>query len=697
LGAELAKGLRFRTTTQLVNTRSTLLDETGRNMFYAINNARPFGNFEDRDASGQHAPYLGDAVGVNHYNFKYIQDNAGAKDKTIDVVQSFNLNYKFPRFVELDAKYGLNYSNFNSRYEIAKQTAEGADYWEYQAEYYSPRTSYHDPAYLNANSGEINEETFISTFQNLNTTATVRFNLKDDFKVNIPLQSTTLVGWDYRKRKLTDYITYGGNAPTFSPYTAENMGVFKIVEDYLEEFATYGYFVSQRFDYADLAGISVGFRSDYSSAFGRGSKPQTFPRADGYLRLSGFDFWNNSNIANTWADWKVRASYGEAGIQPGAYDRFPTLSTLTIGTQSSLSTPVSNRNPDLRVEVSKELEIGTDLGFRIGKGSWLRNAGLSFTYWKRTSEDVIDQVDVAPSLGYGRALTNAMELESKGVQASLNLNVYNSKNLNWNFTTNFSKQRSIVASVQNNAEIIKQSAAGSSQYVIKAGEQIGQLYGFLFLNSVDQLDPNGNPFIPKSEQSLYEVASNGYVVNKTSRQPFASAGSYAMGDPNPKFNMSFINDFNFKGFLSFGFQFDWVYKSFLYNQTKEWMYRDGIHKDYDNEITINGQTAAWTSFYRGAYAVRRANGTKSYFLEDATFLRLRNLNIGFDIAKFATLKGISRLQIVLSGRNLWTKTNYTGMDPEVSSGTVNSSWDRGVDHNTIPNLKSYQIGLNVGF
>lgn len=699
LGVELAKGLRLRSTTQLISTKSTLLDPTGRNMFYAINNARPFADFTRKDAAGYYSPYYGDAVGVNHYNFNYIIENAKPTDKTIDVVQSFNLNYKLPKFVELDLKYGINRSDLTSRYQIYdQQHSVGADFWQYQAEYYSPRTSYHDPASDNTQSGEINQGQYVDLFQNLNTSATIRFNFKDDFKLNIPLVSTTLVGWDYRKRDYSEFISYGGNAPDFTPYTAADMGVFKIVSDFRSEFATYGFYANQRFDWADFAGVSVGLRSDYSSAFGKGSKPQTFPRGDAFFRLSGLNFWENSSLASTWTEFKIRAAYGEAGIQPGAYDRFPTLGSSTLGSQSSLSTPISNANPDLRVEVAKELEIGTDMAFALGKGNWFKNLNLGATYWVRSSADVIDRVDVAPSTGVGRILTNAMTLKSNGIQASLNLSVYNSRKFNWNFTSLFSKQKSIVDAVEGNAEIIKTSAAGSTSYVIKAGEQIGQIYGYRFLNKVDAVNPvTGEPYIAKDQQENFEVASNGYVVNKTSRQPYATPTRFALGDPNPKFNMSFINEFNFNGYLSIGIQFDWVYKSFLYNQTKQWMYRDGIHKDYDNEITIDGQTAAWTAFYRGAYAVRQANGTKSYFMEDASFFRLRNLNIGFDFAKFFKIKNLNRLQLVLSGRNLFTVTNYTGMDPEVSSGTVNSAWDRAVDHNTIPNLKTYQVGLNVGF
>ena len=133
------------------------------------------------------------------------------------------------------------------------------------------------------------------------------------------------------------------------------------------------------------------------------------------------------------------------------------------------------------------------------------------------------------------------------------------------------------------------------------------------------------------------------------------------------------------------------------------MYRDGIHADYQRPVTINGETGAYASYYQSAYSdyfgsINGArNGTKDYFYEDASFLRLRNVSVGFDFAKFSKLRGISKLQLVLTGRNILTITKYTGFDPEVSSGLTNSAFERGVDHNSMPNIKSYQVGLNVGF
>ena len=218
------------------------------------------------------------------------------------------------------------------------------------------------------------------------------------------------------------------------------------------------------------------------------------------------------------------------------------------------------------------------------------------------------------------------------------------------------------------------------------------------MHNVNQLNPDTKtPYIDPADQANYSVASNGWVVNTATKQPYFTPDQYSFGDPNPKFNLSFINEFNYKGFVTVNFQIDWLNGQHLYNQTKEWMYRDAINGDYDKPITINGETGAWTAFYRGVYAQRQRNGTKNYFYEDASFVRLRNISLAFDIAKVTKLKYFKRAQLVLSGRNIVTITKYTGFDPEVSSGSVNSAFDRGVDNSTIPNMKSYQIGLNVGF
>lgn len=696
VGIELARNLRLRSITQLVYTKNTQIDPTGRTIIYALNNSRPFANYDYKSPDGNYGAYFGDATGVNGYNPNFQNQYGSVNDNKIDIVQNFNLNYRFPKFLELDAKYGINYQTQDIRNTVLDQSGNlNADYWEYWLEYYSPFTSYGAPA-TKETTGEINNFQYRTIFQNFLGTATIRTDFQNDFNLNLPIRTTTQVSYDYRKNVFNEYITYGVDAPSYTPYTASQMATYKIQLDYKEPFVTYGYLVNQRFEIGEFAGISGGFRSDYSSAFGGGSKPFTFPRGDAFLRLSALNFWNAGILSSIVPEFKLRAAYGEAGIQPRPFDRYVVLNTRNVGSNVSFVYPTSNANPELDVEVSKEFEIGTDMSFDVLKGAWLKSINLSATYWDRKTENAIYDVDAAPSTGIGTIKDNAFGLGAKGFQASLNANLLAAKDVTWSFTANFSKQTSKIISLSG-SPIVVISAAGSSNYILREGEKIGQLYGFLGLHSVEETDADGNAYIPKDEQADYTVASNGWVVNKTTRQPYFTPTQYSLGDPNPKFNMSFINDISFRGFLSFSMQWDWINGSHLYNQTKQWMYRDGIHGDYANPITIDGTTGAYTAFYRGVYAQRQANGTKNYFYEDASFVRLRNISLAFDIAKLVRIPAFQRLQLLLSGRNLVTFTDYTGYDPEVSSGTANSAFDRGVDHNTIPNLKSYQVGLNFGF
>jgi TonB-dependent starch-binding outer membrane protein SusC len=702
IGIELAKNLKMRAITQLIYTHNTLMDQTGRTIFYALNNSRPFANYDYKSPDGNYGAYFGDAVGVNGYNPNYQFQYGHPDNHRFDVLQTFNLNYKFLKFFEADVKYGLNYQNDYTRYQIdAQDNNLNADYWQYWLEFYSPRYSAGSPT-TNTETGEINDQIYRTTFHNFIPSMTVRLDLDKDFHLKLPIKSTTYGAFDYRKSLSRAYVAYGLDAPPFTPYTAQNMLTYKIVTDTKTPFNTYGYLFDQKFEYGEIGGVSGGFRTDYSSAFGRGSKPFTFPHFNGYLRLSSFNFWNKGKIGNTFTELKLRGAFGKAGIQPGPFDRYVTLTPQSMGDNVAFVFKTTNPNPDLSVEVSRETEIGTDMTIKGFKTNWFKNFNFSFSYWDRKTDNAIWPTDAAPSTGVGSLIDNAFGLESHGYQASLNISAYSSRKINWNFTTNFSNQTSEISFVKDKP-IVLISNAGSSGYVLEAGKKVGQLFGYLMLHSVDQVDPKtGQPFIAKADQPDFSVASNGWVVYSNPakpnyKQPYVTPNQYSFGDPNPKFNMSFINDVTFGGWISLSMQWDWVYKSHLYNQTKEWMYRDGIHGDYDKAITVGNETGAWTAFYRGVYAQVSRNGTKNYFYETSSFGRLRNLSLAVDFSRFIKVSGIHKVQLVLTGRNIATITKYTGMDPEISSGSTNSAWDRGVDHNSIPNIKSYQVGINLGF
>jgi hypothetical protein len=410
---------------------------------------------------------------------------------------------------------------------------------------------------------------------------------------------------------------------------------------------------------------------------------------------------------------KLRAAYGKAGIQPDAFARYPVLGTGDIGAgqggQLGYFPPSAGANANLNVEVSTEKEAGFDFTVNALKGSsFLNNINGAVTVWNRSTANAIFATPYPLSSGSSSFLNNAVGLASNGWQFQLNLPVYTSSAFNWDFTTNFGHQYSKITSIAGGADIIltstggSQAGAQSTSLVLRAGQPIGQLYGYKALTSLNYTNQEGTAYIDPSNYSNYSIV-NGRVVDNTTKQIQFTNEKYALGSPNPNFNTSFINTFRYKDFLTLSFQFDWIHGSHLYNQTKEWMSRDGISGDFAKNVTINGETGAysayWSSPYYNVFGIAHGTGndaTHDYYWENSSFVRLRNVSLAFDIARVVKVPGVRKLQLVLTGRNLLTFTKYTGYDPEVSAGTVNSAFDRGVDNNTLPNIRSYQIGLNVG-
>ncbi|RYY27225.1 MAG: SusC/RagA family TonB-linked outer membrane protein, partial [Sphingobacteriaceae bacterium] len=695
VGIELFKGFTVRSITQLIYNHNTLnrnlgIGNTG-GIFNALN-ASPFYDFNQRLADGTLPFSLNSGtISVNGNNPFYYTEYGSTNDNRVDILQNLQADYKVNKFVTLNAKYGINYSHRVADYIYQNQSGNVA----------SQDLNSFISNYNGANTGELNKNTYNTSFQNFNASATIRTDFEKDFHLNVPITTATLLQYDYRKNKYQEFDTYGLVLPSYPIYNFQQTSTQAVSYDYTEPFVTFGYVINQKIDIGEYGGVAGGFRSDYSSAFGQGSKPFTFPNVNAYIRPSSFGFWKNGGLGNRIPEFKLRAAYGQAGIQPQPFDRYPTLVPQNLGTGLAFALRNANRNPALNVEISKEFETGTDFELKGFSGGWLSDLNFSGTYWKRNGSNIIYDVSVPPSTGANTIRNNAISIESHGIQASLNLNVYRGKSFNWNFTTNFSRQTSMITKIDG-PSIILASSAGSTQLVLNEGTKIGQIYGYKALTSLTQTNMAGVRYISDADMGNYEIV-NGMVVNKTTKGVQFTNEAYSFGDPNPKFNMSFINSMSYKG-LSFNFQFDWVHGSHLYNQTKEWMYRDGISSDYDKPVTINGVTAAYTAYYRSIYAdyfgARNGparNGTKDYFYEDASFVRLRNVSLAYDFANIIHNKIFRRVQLILTGRNILTFTKYTGFDPEISTGTSNSAFDRGVDNSSSPNLKSYQIGLNLGF
>lgn len=684
MGFELFKNFKVRSITQLAYTNNT----TGNTQINATLYTYPFADLNMLDVDGNPTYKYGGA-GVNSTNPFYFQKYQHFDLQKLDVIPSINLNYKLPRFVEFDYKYSINVSRGDSTRTADNQTLNKTSMLN-KSTWYAGQEG--------VTGGIYNQISRMVTQNSLFTTS-VKLDLQKDFKLNLPIVSTTTAAYDWRKRTFNLTANQYAGLPLFAA-NANQASTKSVVGVYQDVFTTFGYFINERLEWGDIAGMSGGFRSDYSSTFGDSKKPQFFPRGDAYIRPAALNFWKWSEW---WPEAKLRVAYGEAGIQPGVFDRILSLNSVNFDNGPGIYNPTRIANPLLTVERSSETEAGVDLTFRPAKGNWFSQINFSATWWQRKSKDVIWILPVPLTSGASEIKNNALAMSSKGSEFSLDINIYKSKSLTWNFLTTFGQYTTHIDDIYGIATQLPLKWPNAANFSLIEGQPIGALYGYKILRSVNQTDPSGKAYIADNLQGNYEIV-NGFVTDKATKRVVFTTDKQYIGSTAPKFNMAFTNSFAYKDYLNVSFQFDWVSGQHNYNQTKEWMYSDGLHSDFANPVTINGQTGAWAAFYRSIYDGGETNGTKDYFLENASYLRLRNVSLSFNLAKLIKIPFTNKVQLMVSGRNLWTKTKYTGMDPEANmntsgGGPVNGSQTtvlKGLDYFAFPNTKSVQVGLNIG-
>ena len=684
LGFELAKGLTFRNINQFIITKEDLLSgdadaqlgATNSNRFM-LTNSWPYIDFNFRDSQG----FLVVKPKQNENQLNPLSESEWRQrdNRTWRIVENANLNYKFPKFVELDYKFGIEIWN-----------EDGLNYYKNQVN--APQSS--TAAWGPSRFGSIRSDYTRTTWINSLASAFIKFDFQNDFGSSLPIRTVTQVSYDYRNEKFKSYYAQGTVLPSYPPF---NIGVAqnKTASSDENEFTTFGYLVNQSIDYGNLLGISAGFRSDYSSEFGDAKTPFNFPRGTIYFRPSEL------LQRNFLTDWKLRAAYGEAGIQPERYSRQVTLGVQPLGTGVGLYLPNGASNPELKVQRSKELEIGTDATITTGFTNWLTKFNLSFSWWSRKGEDIIQQATLPTSSGYESIIDNLTTIESKGYDISIDATVLDQQNLNWQFGLRLGHAKSKATHIANGADII------NGLFAVKEGQELGIFYAPKPLSSIDQVRPDGSRYIAETDKGNYELV-NGIVVNKNTKQAKLTDANdqFVIGSALPKFNASFINTFTIKRNLVASFQVDWYYGNKIYNLTRQWLYRDRLSKDYDDAITINGETGAYVAYYNSLY---NSVQPLSWFVEDGSFLRLRDVSLTYNFTDLVKKPWAKNVSLTLAGRNLFTITDYSGLDPE-ATGTADSQGNettalgktrvgavKGSDYFSVPNLKSFVITLNLGF
>ncbi|MEO5595174.1 MAG: SusC/RagA family TonB-linked outer membrane protein [Chitinophagaceae bacterium] len=685
IGVELAKGLTFRNSLQTIFTSDDLISGdpdatiggTASNRF-GLYNSFPFIDFTRRDSTGHRvvSANQGDKTTLNPLSEPEWHTKNTSQSR---IVENANLNYKFPKFVELDYKYGIEIWNVDRTNYYHNQSAavqSGTAFWG-----------------QNVN-GSIQNDLDKFTRQNSLASIYIRTDFDKDFHWNIPIKTTTQLSYDYRKSEERYYFANGSILPAFPPYNitvAQN----HTSGDFYSTFTTFGYLFNQSIDYKDLIGISGGFRSDYSSAFGAGSKPFTFPRGTIYFRPTELV------KMGPLTELKLRAAYGGAGIQPGVYDRQATLSVQQLGNASTIYNPSQLPNPNLQVQQSRELEIGTDLTINTGLENFLKKINVSFSYWHHKNTDIIQPADLALTTGASKKIDNLTTISSKGIDLSLDAGVVTEKNFDWQFGFRLGTAKSVATKIANGADLV------NGFFTVRQGQELGLFSYQAPVSSLDQIQEDGKtPYIDPADRGNYQVV-NGTVVDTATKQVLMTnpTDQKSAGSAYPSFTASFINTFTIKKNFVLSFQLDWYHGNKIYNMVRQWLYRDRLSEDYDKPVTINGGTGAYVAYYNSLY---NSVQPSTWFVENGSFLRMRDVSLTYNLPSGVLAHWAKNMSFTVSGRNLFTITKYAGLDPEATTtsdsqgnlaggaGQYNGAI-KGVDYFAVPNLRSLQVSLRVGF
>ena len=497
-----------------------------------------------------------------------------------------------------------------------------------------------------------------------------------------------LVGYTAQKEKVSISTAYSNNFPDDLVKTI-NGG--QIVEGTAsqEEWSLVSMLARVNYSFEDRFLVSATLRSDTSSRFGEGNKTGVFPAVSAGYRIS-------EDIGADWlSDLKLRASWGQTGnfLIPNyaSIGLLGSYNTTFDGTLTNGIAPSTLSNQDLSWEKTASMDIGLDFGFLND-----RIYG-SFGYFNSTTTNLLLAVQVPSALGFTNALTNIGEVVNKGIEISIT-----SRNLvgefKWTTDFNFSTVNNEVMKLGPSGDPIFGASSANQRHITKIGESVGSFYGYqtdgIYQNQaeidnsglVDQVAGGDNR---PGDFKWVDVNGDG-IINPDDKT--------VIGNYLPDFTYGMSNRFEYRD-LEFSFLIQGVQGNEVLNLTRRHL--------GNGEANFNSY-ADWTNRWKseadpGNGLIPRAitndlgknNRESNFQVEDASYLRLRNVTVAYNFPASELGEKIDDLRIYLSGTNLFTQTDYIGFNPEVSNQSNTNA--PGEDYGAYPLSSVITVGINAKF
>ena len=463
---------------------------------------------------------------------------------------------------------------------------------------------------------------------------------------------------------------------------------------YRTAWAKQSYFTQWRYDYDSRYYGELSLRRDGRSNFGSNN------RYGNFFSVSGA--WNINNESWFKADWvdqlKLRAAFGSVGNVPTSL--YPSYSLYSVGATynenpGALISQIGNK--DLTWEKTYTTGVGVDASF------WQNRLHATLDYYIKNTSNILYQVPVTGLVGVTSIWKNIGKMRNTGIELTVGGDIIRTKDLTWNVTANIShnsnelrdlyKQRDANGNYVVKPVLISDgtSIAGTAQRILEIGEPVDTYY----MKEWAGVNPeDGKP-------QWYMDDANG---NKVVTDSYSKASYYKCGKASPDVYGSFSTSLFYKNFdlqANFGYSLGGQ----IYSYYRQEFDSDGAYAGDRNQMKLQKGWSRWekpgdiATHPRAMYNNQdKGNLASSRYLESSDYLKLRSLTLGynFDLKKY----GIQTLRLSVSGENLFTITDYSGVDPELPAGTN----DKGVlsvtntgGTSVYPAVRKFMLGVNLTF
>ncbi|WP_036156632.1 SusC/RagA family TonB-linked outer membrane protein [Maribacter forsetii] len=452
------------------------------------------------------------------------------------------------------------------------------------------------------------------------------------------------------------------------------------------------------YDWDDKYLLTATLRRDGASNFAANEKYALFPSAALGWKVSNEKFLQDSKAIS---NLKLRASYGVTGNPSiSAYQSLSRLETIyasSNGQTVSAVTPEQSENPNLKWESSYQSNFGIDLGFVNNRIT------LSLDYYNIDTKDLILTNNSIPEYaGFSgdNILSNVGEINNRGFEVALSTKNIVKENFRWTTDFNMAFNKNEVVSLVNDADLFFDATPSyfshDRSYVLRVGEEVGLFWGY------DYAGVYQGGALPAGTATLSGgVAGDPLFADIDGSGDITEGDRTTIGNPNPDFTWGFTNNFSYKN-LDLSIFFQGSQGGDIFNLTNVQL------TNGDANTTTDYYNNAWTPTNTDTDAPRVGNNSNreisSRFVEDGSYIRLKNIAIGYNVPSDITEKlGLDNLRIGLSAQNLITITDYSGLDPEVnyfgSGGDNNTSANtaQGFDFGNYPTVRTVNMSLNLKF